>query len=45
MFVHLLDNKILDIENKVLNRWIAKSSMLIMMATTLIIATIAFVHR
>jgi uncharacterized coiled-coil DUF342 family protein len=45
MFVHLLDNKILDIEKKVLNRWVAQSSALIMMATTLIIATIAFVHR
>jgi len=45
MFVHLLDDKILDIEKKVLNRWVAQSSMLIMMATTLIIATIAFVHR
>ena len=45
MFVHLLDNKILDIEKKVLNRWVAQSSILIMMATTLIIATIAFVHR
>ena len=45
MFVHLLDNKILDIENKVLNRWIAKSSMLIITAVATIIALIAFMHR
>ena len=45
MFVHLLDDKILDIENKVLNRWIAKSSMLIITAVATIIALIAFMHR
>ena len=45
MFVHLLDNKILDIENKVLNRWIAKSSMLIITAVATIIALITFMHR
>jgi uncharacterized coiled-coil DUF342 family protein len=45
MFVHLLDNKILDIEKKVLNRWIAKSSMLIITAVATIIALIAFMHR